>query len=189
MSGKDKFNKYIYIINAISLLINIMPNICINKLWNFINNWSGKLGIVLRYCILKTKSKSCGDNVFIGKNVYINCMENLSCGDNVSIHPNSYIDATGNIYIGDNVSIAHSTSILSSNHTWVNKSIPIKYNELSLKPVIIKSDVWVGCGVRILAGSIINKRVVIAAGSVVNKTIKSNTLVGGIPAREIKVLD
>ncbi|WP_220727602.1 acyltransferase, partial [Marinilactibacillus psychrotolerans] len=87
------------------------------------------------------------------------------------------------------VSIAHSTSILSSDHTWDDKSLPIKYNKLSLKPVTIKSDVWLGCGVRILAGSFINKRVVIAAGAVVNKTIESNILAGGIPAKKIKLLE
>lgn len=109
-------------------------------------------------------------------------------GNNVSVHPFCYIDGEGGIDIGNNVSIAHNVSILSFNHTWQNQSAPIKYNPKIYKPVQISDDVWIGCGVRIMAGVKISKRCVIAAGSVVTKDCSENGLYGGIPAKLIKML-
>ena len=97
-----------------------------------------------------------------------------------------YIDGYGGLTIGNNVSIAHATSVLTTNHTWADTSIPIKYNPETLGPVVIEDDVWLGAGVRVLAGITIAKRAIVAAGAVVNKNVQSNCIVGGIPARVIK---
>jgi acetyltransferase-like isoleucine patch superfamily enzyme len=143
----------------------------------------------MRYIILKSLVKECGDNVRTGKNVTILHPENLILGKNISIHSNCYIDAAGGICIGNNVSIAHNSSILSSGHTWDNREVPIKYNEIKLSPSIIKDDVWIGCGCRILGGVEISSRVIIAAGAVVNKNCEPDALYGGIPARLIKKIN
>jgi acetyltransferase-like isoleucine patch superfamily enzyme len=104
----------------------------------------------MRYIILKSLIKECGDNVRIGKNVIILNWEDLTIGENISIHANCYIDAAGRIYIGNNVSIAHNTSLLSSGHTWSVSEVPIKYNAVKLLPLVIRDDIWIGCGCRIL---------------------------------------
>jgi acetyltransferase-like isoleucine patch superfamily enzyme len=96
------------------------------------------------------------------------------------------LDAKGGLYIGDNVSIAHNCSLISFNHTYSDPNTQIKYNVLVDGEIRIESDVWIGCGVRILAGVTINKRSIVAAGAVVNKTIPSHTISAGIPAIPIK---
>jgi acetyltransferase-like isoleucine patch superfamily enzyme len=136
--------------------------------------------------MLKAITKKVGDNVYIGKYVILKNTYNLEIGSNVSIHDFCYLDAIGGISISDNVSIAHNCTILSANHTWSDISIPIKYNIENLKKTSIGDNVWIGCGVKILAGVNINTRVVVAAGSVINKDIDSNILVGGMPAKKIK---
>ncbi|EGR0419660.1 DapH/DapD/GlmU-related protein [Vibrio cholerae] len=53
-------------------------------------------------------------------------------------------------------------------------------------PVIIESDVWVGCNVTILKGVTIGRGAVVAAGSVVTKSVERYSIVGGVPAKKIK---
>jgi len=186
MSGRNLFKKGKFIINLFVKIVSFFPKFLIVFLWDIISPYSQLLFIGVRYVILKSLVKECGDNVRIGKNVTIIYWDRLKIGSNVSIHANSYIDAAGFISIGDYVSIAHDSSILSTNHTWESKEIPIKYNDVVLMPVVIGNDVWIGSGCRILAGVNISERVVIAAGAVVNKNCESNFVYGGIPAKIIK---
>ncbi len=99
-----------------------------------------------------------------------------------------YLEAAGGIKIGNDVSIAHSSSLVSVNHSWNNPEIPIKYNKEIFLPIQIDDDVWIGAGVRILAGVRLKKRTVVAAGAVVNKSFDENLLIGGVPAQLIKEL-
>lgn len=185
-SGRDKFKKnkkFIFLMSRLFSLLGIKIN---RVLFDFFRNTDGKLGLLLRYIFLKNISKNIGDNVSIQPGVYLFNTNNLTIGNNVSIHPMCYIDAEGGIFISDNVSIAHSSSLISANHTWKNKDLPIKYNELDLSSIYINQDVWIGCGVRILAGVTISRRSVVAAGAVVNKSFSENSLIGGVPSKIIK---
>ncbi|UUV18852.1 acyltransferase [Fusobacteria bacterium ZRK30] len=147
----------------------------------------GLLYIGLRYCLIKNIIESCGENIMIGPNVTFKNIEGLSLENNISIHNNCYIDSEGGILIRDNVSIAHNTSILSSNHFYMKNDIPIKYQGMELKKTIINSNVWIGCGVRVLAGSIISSGCVIGANSVVtSKKIERDTVYVGIPIKMVK---
>lgn len=56
-------------------------------------------------------------------------------------------------------------------------------------PVTIEDDVWVGTDAIILKGVTIGKGAVVAAGAVVTKDVPPFTLVGGNPAKVIKVIE
>ena len=145
-------------------------------------------GEFLRYVLFSKLIKQCGNNVRIKKHVYFYDIKAMKCGDNVSFHEMCYVSAVGGLTIGNDVSIAHGTSILTTNHTWYDDSKPIKYNDVIFKSVLIGDDVWVGCGVKIMAGVTIGRRSIIAAGAVVTKDVDDFTLVGGCPAIVIKSL-
>jgi acetyltransferase-like isoleucine patch superfamily enzyme len=186
MAGRDTFRKFKGIIGAMVAFHRLLPRRVNYSLLRSMREVNGRTGLLLRYVLLKSLAKSCGDNVSVQPGVHLFNLDKMDIGNNVSIHPMCYLDAAGGISIGDNVSIAHAASVLSVNHTWKNAELPIKYNPESSAPTTIADDVWIGCGVRILAGVSIPSRTVIAAGAVVSKSPGASGVYGGIPARLIK---
>lgn len=186
MKGRILFSKFRVFLVVLSRIIFILPKFFQYFIYRRIVNIQGRTGIALRYVLIKAIAKRIGDNVSIHPFCVLKNIHKMEIGDNVSIHSFSYLDAAGGLTIGDNVSIAHNSSILTTNHTWLNKLEPIKYNPTSASEVCIKSDVWIGCGVKIMPGVIINSRSIIAAGAVVTKSVDRNIITGGVPAKKIK---
>ena len=54
-------------------------------------------------------------------------------------------------------------------------------------PVIIEDDVWTGANVTILKGVTIGRGSVIAAGAVVTKSFPPYSIIGGVPAKLLKM--
>lgn len=187
MRGRDKFNKYKKIIMLFVEIVSILPRSIRQALFNFFQMKKGISGLTIRYILIKTLAKSCGDNVSIYPNVYLFSLENLEIGDNCSIHPLSYIDATGGIEIQNDVSIAHSTTILSTSKSYLNLKEPIKDQQLLYSKTIIHENVWIGCKATILYGNEIGTGSIIGANSLVTKDVKEYSIVGGVPAKELKL--
>ncbi|MCB2293878.1 sugar O-acetyltransferase [Clostridium algoriphilum] len=57
------------------------------------------------------------------------------------------------------------------------------------KPVKIGEDVWFGGNCVVLPGITIGDNAIVAAGSVVTKDVQANTMVGGNPAKLIKIIE
>ena len=55
-------------------------------------------------------------------------------------------------------------------------------------PVILGNNVWLGSRVVVCKGVTIGENSVVAVGSVVTKSVPPNTLVGGVPAKVIRVI-
>ncbi|WP_415363307.1 hypothetical protein L1F34_002334 [Mammaliicoccus lentus] len=183
MSKRKLLYKFIKFVDK---LVNIVPRIILNFLWNISSSSESLLSVLYRYLYLRKYAQSIGENVFIGKYVTLKNIEDFNLGNNISIHAYTYIDAYGGIFIGDNVSIANHSTLISSSHTWDNINVPIKYNKITKNPIEIKNDVWIGSGVRILGDSIIEERNVIGAAAVVNKSTEKNSLYVGVPIKKIK---
>lgn len=184
--GRDKFLKFKPILNILSKFYCIFPIKLRKKLFEHYRTTKGLKGIAIRYVLLKTIAKKCGDNVSIHPDCYLFSPEKLEIGNNVSIHPMCYIDATGGISIGDDVSIAHSVTIMSTSHNFDRHDIPIKEQSYSIEETVICDNVWIGAKATVLCGCNIGSGSVIGATSVVTKNTQENTVNVGVPARKIK---
>ncbi len=114
--------------------------------------------------------------------VMINHAEFVSVGKNVYINHACSMLALGNIIIEDDVLIGPKSNLITEGHPVE----PEKRKALEVKPVVIKKNAWLGAGVTILPGVTVGENAIVAAGAVVNKDVPANTVVGGVPAREIK---
>src|SRR6185369_10201510 len=83
--------------------------------------------------------------------------------------------------IGNNVSIAGEVRIYTMEHDIDSPD----FAEIGA-PVVIDDYVVIGTRVTILPGVHIGKGAVIASGAVVTKDVEPYSVVGGIPAKEIK---
>lgn len=186
--GREEFHKYKNIINLLVKCISILPKKIQLKLLTFFRNTKGKIGIGIRYCLIKNIAKNCGENVSIHPGVYLLNPQNLSIGNNVSIHPMCYFECgpKGSICIGNNVSIAHAVTILSVSHNYNDLEIPIKDQGIRQGKVIIDDNVWIGAKSTILIDKHIETGAVIGANSVVTRAVNKNEVVVGIPNKVIK---
>ena len=107
----------------------------------------------------------------------------VKIGKNVSIMYNWVCMSTGGLVIEDDVRIAANCSIATNNHDFNDRAV------LTCKPVHIKRNAWIGIGSTILPGVTIGENAIVAAGAVVSKDVPDNALVGGVPAKVIKMLD
>lgn len=109
---------------------------------------------------------------------------NLHIGKQVFINSNSMFTDLGGIYIGDRVLIGPNVTIASVNH----RIIPEERRNLELRPVYIHDNAWLGANVTVTPGVKIGENAIVAAGAVVTRNVSSNTIVGGVPARLIRII-
>ena len=97
---------------------------------------------------------------------------------------------SGTIEIGEYTFFGPNVTIIAGTHDHTQfginrmKSIP-SYGQ----DVKIGDGVWIGSNSTIVGPCIIGDNAVIAAGSVVTKNVKPNTIVSGVPARTISIID
>ncbi len=75
------------------------------------------------------------------------------------------------------------------NHNYTNPELPVSRQGVSVKPVVIGDECWIGANVVITSGVTIGKHAVVAAGSVVTKDVPPFSVVAGNPARLVKRYD
>ena len=110
--------------------------------------------------------------------------QNITVGKNVFINSGWCFQDQGGIEIGDNVLIGQQVVIATLNHDL----IPDKRANMLPSPVKIGNGVWIGAHATVLSGVTIGDGAVIAAGAVVTKDVPANTVVGGVPAKILKLI-
>lgn len=144
------------------------------------------LSVGIRYILLKSVAKSCGEAVAVYSNVYLKNPQKLELGNNVTIQPMTYIEASGGVKIGSDTSIAHGVSIMSETHNTDGREELFKNQGMTYKPVVIGEDTWIGAKVTVMAGVTIGNKAIVGANSVVTKDVPDYAVVVGAPARIIK---
>lgn len=124
----------------------------------------------------------------------IKVLEHLSVGNNVLIPKGNIFYCTiADLTIGNNVLFAPNPTIIAGDHRidLVGKHISDISDEEKLPnqdmPVVIEDGVWCGANVTRLKGVTIGRGSVVAAGAVVTKSFAPYSIIGGIPAKLIKM--
>jgi acetyltransferase-like isoleucine patch superfamily enzyme len=115
-------------------------------------------------------------------------------GNNVHLGVRPTLSAThSSIRIGNNVIFGPEVTIHGGNHRCdligrfisdVKECEKLPENDLD---VVIDDDVWIGTKAIILHGVTVGRGVIVAAGAVVTKNVPPYNIVGGVPARTIKL--
>jgi acetyltransferase-like isoleucine patch superfamily enzyme len=117
-----------------------------------------------------------GDNVSMGDSVHVSCNNSVTIGSNVLFGSNVFVgDHQHGIYTGFPQSLPQCAPAI--------RALGTGYG------IEIGSNVWIGNNVVIVGSVIIGEGAIIAANSVVTKNVSSATMVGGIPARNLKYFD
>lgn len=139
--------------------------------------------------------KQCGKGVYLRPlSSDIKGLQNLSIGDGTSIPKGSTIYCTeAPLTIGRKVILGPHPTIITGDHRTdiigrfiIDVTADEKLTENDA-PVVIEDDVWCGANVTILKGVTIGRGSVIAAGAVVTQSFPPYSIIGGVPAKLIKM--
>ncbi|MCL4267996.1 MAG: acyltransferase [Anaerolineales bacterium] len=107
---------------------------------------------------------------------------NLIVGEHTVVNNNCRFDNRFPITIGNNVSITYGTTIFTKGH-----DIDDPYFRTKGAPVVIDDYVWICANAIILPGVHIGKGAVVLTGSVVTQDVEPYQVVGGNPAKFIRM--
>ena len=149
-----------------------------------------------RFIVSKMKCallESVGTNVRIGIGAQAVPWSNVSVEDHVSIGSNNlFLCTRAKIHIGDHVMFGPNVTVITGRHRidligryMITVTDDEKRPEDDLE-VVFEGDNWIGANVTILQGVTVGRGSVIAAGAVVTKDVPAYTIVGGVPAKQIK---
>jgi acetyltransferase-like isoleucine patch superfamily enzyme len=126
-----------------------------------------------------------GDSTTIFAPFYTNFGRFITIGKNVFInHACSFLDM-GGITIEDNVLIGPKVNLITENHPLD----PSNRTSLIATAIVVKRNAWIGAAATILPGVTIGENAVVAAGALVSKDVAPNTVVAGVPAKMVKVIE
>ena len=105
-------------------------------------------------------------------------------GKGVFINHSAILSASGGIEFEDGAMAAPGLRIATINHDMNARHTIYTYGK-----VTVRKNAWLGMGCTICPGVTIGKYAVVAAGAVVTKDVPDYAVVGGVPAKVIKMLD
>ena len=184
----------------------------IGKLFRHIYYWGCHLLYLVMFKSIKgkirgphqlvgTKYISIGTNTIIYRGAILTAWDkfgkqtfvpSIEIGENTRINEFNHISACNSVRIGNNVLTGRYVYISDNFHgDTVSEQLdihPLDRPLVSKGPVIIGNNVWIGEHVCVLSGVTIGDGAIIAANAVVTHDVPAYALVGGVPARIIKIM-
>jgi maltose O-acetyltransferase len=158
------------------LLIGLIPELVGNR---------------LRTSILRLAGLEIGRGTTIGGTLSVHGSghraSQIRFGTNCWINDGCVFDASATITIGNDVALGQGVMILTNTHELgpsEHRAGPVVG-----RPVSVGDGTWIGARATVLPGVTIGPGAIVAAGAVVNGPVAANTMVAGVPARLVRVLE
>ncbi len=129
-----------------------------------------------------------GRFVWIGDGTKIRCHEGeVVIGPKTVLGQECTISAYRRVRIGEQCVIADRAMFIDFDHGMVEVDRPIRLQGIYTRDVVVGSNVWIGYGACVLRGCRVGDNSVLGTYAVVTADVPANAVVGGVPARVIRM--
>lgn len=145
----------------------------------------GRIAARLRLATGRRVLKSCGEGSNIERGAFFPAgMVSLGARSGIGIDA----QIKGPVTIGDDVMMGPEVVIFTTGHEFEDTTRPMReQGSTAHQLVTIGDDVWIGQRAMILPGVTIGTGSIVAAGAVVTKDVPPRSVVGGNPARALRM--
>jgi acetyltransferase-like isoleucine patch superfamily enzyme len=131
-----------------------------------------------------------GRFVWIGDRTKIRCHEGeVEIGQKTVIGQECTISAYQRVRIGEQCVIADRAMFIDFDHGVVEVERPIRLQGIYKRDVVVGSNVWIGYGACVLRGVRVGDNAIVGTNAVVTRDVPANAVVGGVPARVLRMRD
>jgi acetyltransferase-like isoleucine patch superfamily enzyme len=99
------------------------------------------------------------------------------------------ISAFQHVAIGRECIVADRVMLIDFDHGVVEQERPIRLQGIYKRDVDVGHNCWIGYGACILRGATIGDNAIVGTSTVVTKDVPANAVVGGVPARVLRMRD
>ena len=125
---------------------------------------------------------------WLGHGCKIRCHEGrVSLGAKTVMGQECTISAFQHVSIGRECVIADRVMMIDFDHGMVEVDRPVRLQGIYKRDVNVGNNVWIGYGACILRGVTIGDNAIVGTSSVVTKDVEPNAVVGGVPARVLRM--
>jgi acetyltransferase-like isoleucine patch superfamily enzyme len=154
----------------------------------FRSEWMSSLGNRLLIMTHRRKVRKIGKDVWMDLHIHLSGLE-IYVDDAVYIGPCCRLYGKGGIWIGEGTIFGPEVTVLSAMPSYEDPaSLPFDAG-MGPMPVRIGKGVWVGYGAMLCPGVRVGAGAVIGMGAVVTEDVPSGAVVGGNPARVLRMRD
>jgi acetyltransferase-like isoleucine patch superfamily enzyme len=125
---------------------------------------------------------------WLGHSCKIRCHEGrVALGAKSVMGQECTISAYQHVSIGRECVIADRVMLIDFDHGTVEVDRPIRLQGIYKRDVEVGHNVWIGYGACLLRGVTVGNNAIIGTNSVVTKDVPENAVVGGVPARLLRM--
>jgi len=129
-----------------------------------------------------------GRFTWIGDGTKIRCHEGLvEIGAKTVLGQECTISAYKHVRIGEQCVVADRAMFIDFDHGMVEVERPIRVQGIYMREVVIGANVWIGYGATFLRGVSVGDNSVVGTYAVVNRDVPANAVVGGVPAKVLRM--
>jgi acetyltransferase-like isoleucine patch superfamily enzyme len=127
---------------------------------------------------------------WVGHDTKIRCHEGLvSIGAKTVLGQECTISSYQHVSVGRECVIADRVMLIDFDHGAAEVERPIRLQGIYKRDVRVGNNVWIGYGASILRGVTVGDNAIVGTSAVVTRDVPANAVVGGIPARVIRMRD